>query len=270
MKTNNRGVAIVTGASSGIGKATAKALANAGYTVFGTSRRAMVRSDGLAMLACDVTDEASVDGLVRTVLSEAGRIDLLVNNAGMGLLGGAEESSVDQAKALFDVNFFGVLRTTNAVLPTMRQQRAGRIVNVSSILGLIPSPFNALYASTKHALEGYSESLDHELRGFGIRVTLVEPGYTQTAFEQNTMTPDRGLTVYDSVRLDMEIQLRKGVGSGDEPEVVARSVLEAATAPTPKRRYAAGRMAKQVRLLRRLVPEAAFDKSLRKQVGLPV
>lgn len=269
MKTNTRGVAIVTGASSGIGKATASALASAGYRVFGTSRRAMVRSDGLKMLACDVTDEASVHALVETVLSEAGRIDLLVNNAGMGLLGGAEESSIAQAQALFDVNLFGVLRMTNAVLPAMRRQRAGRIVNVSSILGLIPSPFSALYASTKHALEGYSESLDHELRGFGIRVTLVEPGFTQTAFEQNTMAPDRAIPVYDSVRLNMEVQMRNGVGSGDDPEVVARTIVEAATAVAPKRRYAAGRMAKQVRLLRRLVPEAAFDKSLRKQFGLP-
>jgi NAD(P)-dependent dehydrogenase (short-subunit alcohol dehydrogenase family) len=269
MKAGNLGVAIVTGASSGIGKATAKALAGAGYRVFGTSRRPMDRSDGLAMLVCDVTNEASVNRLVETVLSETGRIDLLVNNAGMGLLGGAEESSIDQAKALFDVNLFGILRMTNAVLPTMRQQRAGRIVNVSSILGLIPSPFNALYSSTKHALEGYSESLDHEVRGFGVRVTLVEPGFTQTAFEMNTMTPDRALPVYDSVRLDMEIQLRKGVCSGDDPDVVARAVVEAATAAAPKRRYAAGRLAKQVRLLRWLVPEAAFDKSLRKQASLP-
>jgi short-subunit dehydrogenase len=270
MKTSKRGVAIVTGASSGIGEATAKALETAGFRVFGTSRRAMVRSDGLSMVACDVTDEASVNGLVETVLSEAGRIDLLVNNAGMGLLGGAEESSIDQAKALFDVNVFGVLRVTNAVLPVMRQQRAGRIVNVSSILGLVPSPFSALYASTKHALEGYSESLDHELRAFGIRVALVEPGYTQTSFEQNTMAPDRALPIYDAVRGDMEVQLRRGVGSGDTPEVVAQAILEAATADVPRRRYAAGKMAKQVRLLRRLVPEAAFDKSLRKQVGLPV
>ncbi len=116
------------------------------------------------MLTCDVTDEASVAKLVDEVLARAGRIDLLVNNAGIGLLGGAEESSTAQAHALFDVNVFGVLRVTNAVLPVMRRQRKGRIINMSSILGLIPSPFNALYASTKHAIEGYSESLDHELR----------------------------------------------------------------------------------------------------------
>src|SRR5690349_3978546 len=114
-----------------------------------------------------------------------GHIDLLVNNAGIGLLGAAEESSTAQAQGLFDVNVFGVLRMTNAVLPAMRLQRKGTIINVSSVLGLIPAPYSALYAATKHAIEGYSESLDHELRTFGIRVALVEPAYTRTSFEEN-------------------------------------------------------------------------------------
>jgi len=150
MNKTNLGVALVTGASSGIGRATAKALQNAGFRVFGTSRRAAAaNSDGVTMLACDVTDDQSVAKLVDEVLAEAGRIDLLVNNAGIGLLGGAEESSTVQAQALFDVNVFGVLRVTNAVLPTMRRQGKGRIVNLSSVQGFIPAPYFALYASTK-------------------------------------------------------------------------------------------------------------------------
>ena len=154
------GVALVTGASTGIGHATAKALQNAGFRVFGTSRRAATeRADGVTMLTCDVTGDASVTKLVDDVLAETGRIDLLVNNAGMGLLGGAEESSIAQAKSLFDVNVFGVFRVTNAVLPTMRRQGAGRIVNLSSVQGFIPAPYFALYSSTKHAVEGYSELL---------------------------------------------------------------------------------------------------------------
>jgi short-subunit dehydrogenase len=271
MNETDRGVALVTGASSGIGNATAKALQKAGYRVFGTSRRSAVqRIDGVAMLTCDVTDDASVAKLVDDVLAAAGRIDLLVNNAGVGVVGGAEESSIAQAQALFDVNVFGILRVTNAVLPTMRRQGRGRIINMSSILGLIPSPYNALYASTKHAIEGYSESLDHELRAFGIRVALVEPGYTRTPFEENKPKPDRPLSVYDPVRTDMELHMRRSVETGDAPEVVAATVLKAATAAEPKRRYTAGRLASRVRMLRRLVPEAAFDKSLRKQAGLPV
>lgn len=270
MTKTNPGVALVTGASTGIGRATARTLQDAGFRVFGTSRRAVPeRSDGVTMLTCDVTDDASVARLVEEVLGEAGRIDLLVNNAGVGLLGGAEESSTAQARALFDVNVFGVLRVTNAVLPTMRRQGAGRIVNLSSVLGLIPAPFSALYASTKHAIEGYSESLDHELRGFGIRVVLVEPAYTRTSFEENLTQPDRSLDVYDAARAGMNAVLRKAIGAGDAPEVVAGTVLEAATASPPRRRYAAGKMARQASFLRRFVPESAFDKSLRKQNGLP-
>jgi NAD(P)-dependent dehydrogenase (short-subunit alcohol dehydrogenase family) len=239
--------------------------------VFGTSRRASAESaDGVTMLACDVTNDESVAKLVDDVLAKAGRIDLLVNNAGIGLLGGAEESSTAQAQALFDVNVFGVLRMTNAVLPAMRRQRSGRIINLSSVLGLIPAPYSALYASTKHAIEGYSESLDHELRSLGIRVVLVEPAYTRTSFEENLVKPDRLLDVYNSARAGMNGVLRKAIETGDAPAVVARTVLKAATDSVPKRRYAAGKMARQVSFLRRFVPASAFDKSLRKQNGLPV
>ncbi|QND56049.1 oxidoreductase [Mesorhizobium huakuii] len=270
MTMNSGKTAIVTGASSGIGRASAEALARAGFTVFGTSRRAASNGpDGVTMLACDVTDEASVSKLVDEVLAKAKRIDLLVNNAGIGLLGGAEESSSAQAHALFDVNVFGVLRVTNAVLPTMRRQGKGRIINMSSILGLIPSPFNALYASTKHAIEGYSESLDHELRTFGIRVVLVEPGVTRTSFEENVTRPDRLLPVYDTVRPRMEALMRKWIERGDAPDIVARAVVKAATDAMPRRRYTAGKQAGQVRFLRRFLPESVVDKSLRKINELP-
>jgi short-subunit dehydrogenase len=271
MSKTDLGVALVTGASTGIGRATAKALQKAGFRVFGTSRRAVAeRSDDVTMLTCDVTDDASVAKLVDEVLTKAARIDLLVNNAGIGLLGGAEESSIAQAQALFDVNVFGVLRVTNAVLPTMRRQGKGRIVNLSSVLGFIPAPYSALYSSTKHAVEGYSESLDHELRPFGIRVVLVEPAYTRTSFEENLARPDQLLDIYDSARAGMTAAVRKAMQVGDAPEVVAETVLKSATAAVPRRRYAAGRKARQTSFLRRLVPEAAFDKSLRKQMRLPV
>ena len=271
MNKNNPGVALVTCASSGIGRATAKALHNAGYRVFGTSRRAVAkRSDDITMLTCDVTDDTSVAKLVEDVLADAGRVDLLVNNAGIGLFGGAEESSMAQAQALFDVNVFGVLRVTNAVLPTMRRQGKGRIVNLSSAQGFTPAPYFALYASTKHAVEGYSESLDHELRPFGIRVVLVEPAYTRTSFEENLAKPDQLLGIYDAARAGMTVTVRKAMEKGDAPKVVAQTVLAAAADPAPKRRYAAGKLARQVSFLRRFVPASAFDKCLRKQMRLPV
>ena len=270
MSKTERGVALVTGASSGIGRVTAQALRRVGYKVFGTSRKPMADApDGISMLVCDVTDDESVQTAVDEIMVRAGRIDLLVNNAGIGLLGGAEESSAGQARALFDVNVFGVLRMTNAVLPAMRRQRKGRIINISSILGLIPAPYNALYASTKHALEGYSESLDHEVRTQGIRVVLVEPGVTRTAFEENITRPDRPLSAYDKARADAEKLMREIVERGDAPEVVADMVVAAANAASPKRRYTAGRMAKQVRFIRRFLPEAFVDKNLRKFNGLP-
>jgi short-subunit dehydrogenase len=268
---NDKRVALITGASSGIGRVTALALKQAGYRVFGTSRKAVRNDvDGITMLICDVTDETSVQQMVAEVLKQAGRIDLLVNNAGNGLLGGAEESSSAQAQALFDVNVFGLLRVTNAVLPTMRQRMTGRIINVSSLLGLIPSPYNALYASTKHAVEGYSESLDHELRTLGIRVVLVEPGLTNTAFEDNIGQPDQPLPVYESERSRMGALMRNWVQTGDDPQVVAAAILQAANAAEPKRRYPAGKQARQVSLLRRFLPESMVDRALRKFNGMPV
>jgi NAD(P)-dependent dehydrogenase (short-subunit alcohol dehydrogenase family) len=265
-----RPVAIVTGASAGIGKVTAPALDAAGYRVFGTYRRPpATRSPGIEYLGCDVTSDESVKAAVGEVLSKTGRIDLLVNNAGVGLFAGAEESSLEQAKSLFDVNLFGVIRMTKAVLPIMRQQGSGRIVNISSVMGLIPAPFWALYAASKHALEGYSESLDHEIRGSGVRVVLVEPAYTRTSFEGNAYHGDQQLDVYQPARSNAEAAFRDAMKNGDAPELVASAVVKASTVVTPRRRYAAGRTARQVSLLRRFVPESAFDRSLRKQMRLP-
>jgi NAD(P)-dependent dehydrogenase (short-subunit alcohol dehydrogenase family) len=265
-----RPVAIVTGASGGIGEATARALHGAGYRVFGTYRRPPARkSPGIEYLVCDVTSDESVNAAVGEVLSRTGRIDLLVNNAGVGLVAGAEESSVEQAKSLFDVNLFGLIRMTKAVLPTMRQQRTGRIVNLSSVMGLIPAPFMALYSASKHAVEGYSESLDHEVRGSGVRVVLVEPAYTRTSFEGNVYQADQQLEVYQSARTNAEGVLRDGMKTADTPELVASAVVKASTEANPRGRYPAGRMARQTSLLRRFVPTSAFDRSLRKQMRLP-
>ena len=269
-KQQQRPVAIVTGATAGIGAATARALHAAGYRVFGTYRKLpATKMPGIDYVACDVTNDLAVDAAVREVLAQAGRIDLLVNNAGVGLVGAAEESSLEQAKAIFDVNLFGVVRTTNAVLPVMRQQRSGRIVNISSVMGLIPSPFMALYSASKHAVEGYSQALDHEVRGFGIRVVLVEPGYTRTTFESNALAADQKSEHYALGRANAEAVLRNEVAKADPPEVVAGTVVTAATAAKPRLRYTAGRDATTVSLLRRFVPTSAFDKSLRKRMQMP-
>src|SRR5258706_10572378 len=195
-------IALVTGASSGIGQATAERLAKAGYKVYGTSRRAgPAGRRSFEMLPLDVTKDESVDAAIQKVMQQDGRIDLLVNNAGFGVApAGAEESSIEQAQSIFDTNFFGIVRMTRPVVPHMRRQRAGRIINIGSVLGFLPMPYAALYAATKHAVEGYSESLDHELRTRGIRVSVVDPAYTKTQFDANFLEPDAKLDEYREAR----------------------------------------------------------------------
>ena len=187
--TTNRPVALVTGASSGIGRAAARALAEAGFEVAGTSRNTakVTPADGVRFLDLDVASDASVHAAVGQVIERSGRIDVLVNNAGLGAAGAAEESSVAQAQRVFDVNVFGVIRMTKAVLPHMRARGSGRIINISSVLGFVPAPYMASYAAAKHAIEGYSESVDHEVREHGVRVLLVQPAYTKTGFDANAM-----------------------------------------------------------------------------------
>jgi len=270
MNRKNSPVTIVTGATAGIGLATADLLKKEGYTVYGTSRRPESDSqNGIAMLACDVTRDDSVASVIAEVIRRSGRIDLLVNNAGFGLIAGAEESSIEQAKSVFDVNVFGAMRMMNHVLPVMRQQRNGRVINISSVLGFIPAPYYAIYGATKHAIDGYSQTLDHEVRGFGIRVISIEPAITRTSFDKNLVTPDRPLAIYDSVRNSVIETSRQQMEKGDEPEVVAQVVLKAAQAAKPRLRYPAGPAARQLALMRRIVPEGIFNSILRKQFKLP-
>ena len=270
MNAHSRKTAIVTGASGGIGYASAAALAKAGFTVFGTSRKDRGNGPaGVTMLTCDVTDDASVASLVESVLSQTGRVDVLVNNAGVGLFGGAEESSLAQVQGLFDVNLFGVMRMTNAVLPSMRERGGGRLINISSALGFMPAPFSAHYAASKHALEGYSESLDHEIRAFKVRVSLIQPAYINSPFDQNSLEPDSKLREYDQARARVDAFVKAVMPKADTPEMVADAVLLAATSTRQKRRYLVGTVARQTNLLRRIVPAAMFDKALRQQFRLP-
>src|SRR3954471_10440997 len=262
-------VAIVTGVSSGIGKATARALVERGYRVFGTARsRASAMPASVERVLADVRDGASIDAAVREVLARAGRIDLLVNNAGGGMIGAVEETSLEQAQELFDVNFFGAVRMTQAVLPAMRAQKSGRIVFISSVVGFLPAPFMGFYAASKHALEGLAESLDHETRGLGVRVALVEPGWTRTGIDSNGVTAARRLDDYGAVRDRVREIVRKSVSAGDDPSVIAAAVLEAATAENPRLRYPAGKRAGLLARLRRYLPAGVFDSAIRKQFGL--
>jgi NAD(P)-dependent dehydrogenase (short-subunit alcohol dehydrogenase family) len=264
--TQRSPVVLITGTSSGIGRAIASAFAAKGFEVFGTSRNPQRNEPiaGVELLPLDVSDQASVASAVSTVIQRAGRIDVLVNNAGVGIFGAAEESSIAQAQELFDTNFFGLIRVTNEVLPHLRAQRSGRIINISSVLGFLPAPYGALYAASKHAVEGYSESLDHETREFGVRVSVVEPGYTDTAFDANAADPDSPIESYRALREHVKDALITAVRAGDDPSVVAKAVLKAATSRTPKLRYPAGPLARQLTLLKKFAPAAVLDKGIRK------
>jgi len=263
-------VALITGVSSGIGRATAILLSRRGFRVFGTTRRHAEIKERLAnveVVQLDVRDAESVRSGVRTVLDHAGRIDALINNAGYTLIGALEETSIEEAKELFETNFFGVLRVTQAVLPAMRQQGCGRIVNIGSVAGFLP-PYQGIYAASKHALEGYSETLDHEVRQFGIRVTVVEPGYTRTNMDQNRQLVRQPLAAYADDRRRVAEANPVNIAKGEDPVGVASVVFEALNIHSPRLRYLAGSQAKLVSRLRKFAPEALFDRGLRKRSGL--
>jgi len=264
-------VALITGVSSGIGKATAELLSENGFRVFGTTRKPLETNGQLKnveIVQLDVRDAEAVRSGVRTVLDRAERIDALVNNAGYALIGALEETSAEEAKQLFETNFFGVLRMSQAVLPVMREQGFGRIANIGSVVGFLPAPYQAIYAASKHTLEGYSESLDHEVRRFGVRVSVIEPGFTRTSISQNSQTVEHPLEVYGSERNRVLHAIREGVANGEDPVRVASVVLESLISRSPRLRYPAGRDAKLTSRLRKFLPSRLFDKGLRKKFGL--
>ena len=254
---SHKRVALVTGASSGIGQATAELLAAQGFTVFGTSRAPIQGKRSYTWLPLDVRSDESVHAAVQSLLAQAGRIDLLVNNAGYLQFGAIEESSIADAQAQFDTNLFGVIRMVKAVLPVMRQQGSGRIINISSIVGHIAAPYGGLYGASKFALEGLSESLSAELRQFGVSVALVEPSYVNTPLVNQP--PTTLIAGYTPGRQIAQQSLATNAEKGLTPDAVARVVLRAATASRPRLRYPVGLDGRIALLLQRLLPDAAFE-----------
>ena len=259
---------LVTGASSGIGAATARLFHARGFTVFGTSRSANPASTEFTMLSLDVTSDTSVRDCIDHVISQTGRIDVLVNNAGYVLNGAIEETSLAEAKDQFETNFFGVVRMVNAILPSMREARAGRIINIGSLVGLIAVPYSAFYCATKFALEAYSESLWYELQPFGIGVCLIEPGYIRTSISQAACTAEGLLPAYEGPRQRVTASIKDGVEKGCSPELVAKAILHAATSRHPRLRYRVGSDAVWLPRLRKVVPWNVFASGLRRQFAL--
>jgi NAD(P)-dependent dehydrogenase (short-subunit alcohol dehydrogenase family) len=260
---------LITGVASGIGRETAILLAEHGFRVFGAYRteRPSGLSPAITLLQMDVTNDDAVQRVVEDVIAGSGRIDVLINNAGYELFGWLEETSLDEARDQFNTNFFGVLRLTKYVLPIMRREGYGRIVNMSSILGLIPGPYSGVYVASKHAIEGYTETLDHEVRRFGIRAILVEPSFVRTRLFQKGRIASTELAAYDSDRVAVARAFDQGFRDGSDPRQVAQTVYRALRARSPRMRYPVG-PARTLTLLRRVLPARMFAKSLRKQFAL--
>jgi NAD(P)-dependent dehydrogenase (short-subunit alcohol dehydrogenase family) len=270
-------IVLVTGASSGIGRAAVLELLGAGHTVYGGARRAesldAVRAAGGHPLAMDVTKDADLERAVRTVLDQQGRIDALVNNAGFGLYGAAEDVPLPQARYQLEVNLFGPARLTQLVLPQLRRQRSGTIVNVSSMGGEITFPLGAWYHASKHALEAYSDALRQEVKRFGIDVVLIQPGLIRTEFGGVTAQGVRALSGHGAYR-----ELAEGVarsteavyaehGRASDPSVVAGAIRKAIESRRPRPRYPVGYMARPLLALNRLLPARLFDRVASSQIG---
>ncbi len=261
-------VVLVTGASRGIGKAITQKFVQAGYQVFGTTRQASpVRTED-RVLRLDVQDDESVEKCVNAVLAKTGRIDFLINNAGISIYGAIEEVSLAQIKAVFETNLFGVVRMTQAVLPSMRRQASGRVINIGSVAGFLPMPYQAAYAASKHALAGWTETLDLEVRRFGIRAILIQPGFIRTDIDRNSTTGALLKDIYGDERSRVIEKLRVSVERGDDPVTVADAVLQAATKRVPTIKVLVGRGARRVRVLRTLLPQTVFELGLRRQFEL--
>ncbi len=260
-------VALITGASSGIGKETALLLVQQGYTVYGVARRVEKMQDlkqaGVKLLEMDVTVEASMTAGVSEILKTEGRIDVLLNNAGYGSYGALEDVPLSEARYQFEVNIFGMARLTQLVLPQMRKQRSGRIINISSIGGKLGEPHGAWYHATKYAVEGLSDSLRMELKEFGIDVVIIEPGAIITEWAgiaREHMLKTSGDTDYGALTRKHAQMFERADKMGSKPIVVAKTIIKAIKAARPRTRYATGGGAKLILFVKSILSDRMFDK----------
>lgn len=271
--SENSQVVLLTGASSGIGRATARWLMKRGFHVYGTSRKASGIGDGqpderdasggfIKMIPLDVTSQESAQSAVKAVLEREGRIDVLINNAGMGIAGSIEDTSMEEAKKQFETNFFGVLRMIRLVLPTMRKQGYGKIIVVSSVAGVISIPYQSMYSASKYALEALIEALRHEVAPFGIKACLVEPGDTRTGFTSSRIIAEAAGkdSPYDSRFRRSLSRMEHDEQNGASPDDVARVICRMILKKKLPIRKTVGFGYKAILFLKRLLPSALVEK----------
>lgn len=269
----NQKIAVVTGSSSGIGYETALVLARNGFHTYATMRNLEKSKDisevtkkeklDLQIIELDVTDEKSVNNAIKKITSDVGRIDILVNNAGYGLIGSLEDLTMNEIKDQYETNVFGLIRVTQAVLPTMRKQKSGIIVNISSIGGKMAMPLSSPYIGTKFAVEGLSESISYDLAQFGIKVIIIEPGAIKTNFDSGMVVAQKNRNPNSPYYQSMQ-QFEKLLGSfvknGSPATKVASVILDAITSPNPNLRYTVGDDAALLAQKRKELPDSEFQK----------
>ena len=263
---NNQQVVLITGASSGIGKEAAKLLAAKGYKVYGASRNLEKMEElnayGVITLPLDITDQQSIDTCVDTILKAEGRMDILVNNAGYGSFGPVEAVPIEEGRRQFEVNLFGLAALIQKVLPVMRKQNSGRIINVSSMAAYFSEPNGGWYHATKAAVERYSDALRMEVKRFNIKVVLIQPGMIHTEWQviagQNLLKYAEN-TVYEASAKRQAAMFDMGYKRASKPGVVARAIVRASTSPRPCLRYKVGGMAKPILFFRKITPDRWFD-----------
>jgi len=268
-------VILITGASSGIGKNTALSLIKEGHVVYGAARRLEMMQDiiqaGGHAIKMDILKERNIDEVVNQIVKEQNRIDVLINNAGYGLWGAVETISIAEAKRQFDVNIFGLAYLTKKIIPLMRKQKSGKIVNMSSMGGKVYTPFGAWYHATKYALEGWSDCLRMELKNFGIDVILIEPGIIKTEFQYVMMdsTVERSIgTPYEKKlkALEKATQEMYAKGIGSPPSTITKLIIKAINSHNPKRRYVGGLFAKPMLFIKKWFGDKIYEKAIMSQI----
>ena len=268
-------VILITGASSGIGKNTALSLIKEGHVVYGAARRLEMMQDiiqaGGHAIKMDILKERNIDEVVNQIVEEQNRIDVLINNAGYGLWGAVETISIAEAKRQFDVNIFGLAYLTKKIIPLMRKQKSGKIVNMSSMGGKVYTPFGAWYHATKYALEGWSDCLRMELKNFGIDVILIEPGIIKTEFQYVMMdsTVERSIgTPYEKKlkALEKATQEMYAKGIGSPPSTITKLIIKAINSHNPKRRYVGGLFAKPMLFIKKWFGDKIYEKAIMSQI----
>ena len=266
-------VILITGASSGIGKTIAQFLIEKGYIVYGAARSTDKMKDLVSLggysLFMDVTDEKTIEKGIQQIITEQGRIDILINNAGYGLYGAFENTTIEQAKAEMEVNLFGLARLTQLVLPIMRKQKKGKIINISSIAGKLTSPLGSWYFASKHAVEGLSDSLRQEVKPFGIDVILIEPGGVKSNWAatagKHLIDSSKG-TPYEEMAEKVVRYFPFIEKENAEPIVIAKLILKAIEAKKAKIRYVGGAYAKLLLFAKKILPDKWFDAAVLSQL----